>query len=209
MRRAVAAVLMTVLLGGCGEFTMPPRIEMTGVLETPQGTMTRSGVIGVQMSSSSGIFEHSYVYSRVTGEAVPFHLGGKRWLIMTVDKPGGAWAALAPWMNWSDPRVEKLRDGEKIKINSTPMFIYFSNIDDPKSARAVKVGSRDTVLGPGYEIKGVWMQRTDRPLSRGIRKVMPWIDRFEKEYIQGRGSCFFNDPIPCASRNTFDKKDNV
>lgn len=215
MRLKNVALVTAIFVGltGCDVMSSTQRYEMTGVVHTPKGALVRSGVITVMNAHHSSPVTGSYGYSMVRGEAVPFHLGGKRWLIMTVDYPGGAWAALYPWLDAAKPdekrRAEALGEGAKVQIEGLPMFIYFSNIDDPKTARRVLPGRRDTVLGVGYSVRGVWMQKTDRSETKGIRKVMPWIDRFEKESIQGKGMCGIRDLIPCATRNSFDKKGNV
>lgn len=199
------------LVASCSVALSSERYEMTAVVETPQGAIIRSGVWKVRWIGRSSPFPGPSAYSKVYGEAVPIPLGGKRYIIMLVGSMAGSWENMAPWQERSDPRYKAVLNGVRVQVNQNPYFVYFPDIDDMKSARKIKVGDASSVLGNGYIIKGVWMQKTSKPLTSGMSgwiKKIKWVDEIGNHSIQGTVGCKPSSEIPCLRNADLINKEN-
>lgn len=78
------------------------------------------------------------------------------------------------------PRIYR-RTPSKIGIfDNYPIFVTFGDRGDPQSLKRVDPDNLSATFGNGVRLKRITVQLTDDPVTRQIRRYLPWIDRAEK-----------------------------
>ena len=72
------------------------------------------------------------------------------------------------------PKFPRLQGRWELASGELPAFVTFSDLNDPKTARAVGVTEFESVFGPDVHFKGVWIEMTSDPVTRGIEKNLKW-----------------------------------
>jgi hypothetical protein len=58
-----------------------------------------------------------------------------------------------------------------------PHFLRFRDTNDPTTAELIDPDNLAKSFGPGVRLVSVTIEITDEPVTRGIRKVLPWLSR--------------------------------
>ena len=66
-----------------------------------------------------------------------------------------------------------------------PMLVRFRDISDPKSVEEVDPDHVDASFGPGAQIVSASIAVTDDPVTRGIEKLLPWVDAMGGATLDG------------------------
>ena len=77
---------------------------------------------------------------------------------------------------FADRSVQPRRRDPRCPLLALPTTVTFGNVADPKSVALVDPRNLSATFGPGYELKSATIQITDEPVTRGIEKVLPWME---------------------------------
>ena len=199
-KRNIVAVLVS-LLGVsylAYHITFPDytrRFRLTIEVETPDGVKSGSSVIETRFfSSGCWLPEACGMRAQARGEAVFVDLGHSKNLIALLGwGPKGAdqeklyeltRAALAPGrkVNWEDEY--KLKGEGDLPPAYVPTFVIFGDLNDPKTARVVRLDQFEQVLGLSAHFKRAWIETTNDPVTRKIEQILPWLPS-HKGYLAG------------------------
>lgn len=75
-------------------------------------------------------------------------------------------------------RVAAIRELADISPDDYPIFVTFGNPLDPGSVALVDPHRLSMAFGPGVSLKSVVCVPTSEPITTGISKRLPWIDKF-------------------------------
>jgi hypothetical protein len=167
------------------------RYRLTVNIEAEGKLHTGSSVIEVTWSA---FFLPGYHFNpELGGQAVLVDLGSHGVVVATLyngedygPAMDGAWGAI--WIgarafgNGSTdeelPALEKLRGKRDLVPNDLPRFVWFSNPQDPMTARKILVHDFPTVLGPSVRFAGASVEITSDPLVVDIRQKLSWVDLY-------------------------------
>lgn len=77
--------------------------------------------------------------------------------------------------------LPKLRGKRDLALNNLPRFIWFSNPQNPTTARKILVPDFPAVLGPSVRFAGATVEITNNPLVIDIRDKLPWLKALEQK----------------------------
>ena len=78
-------------------------------------------------------------------------------------------------------RLESLRGSRDLTGNEIPTFVTFTNLNDPNSARVVRLEQFEQAFGPDVQFKRAWVEMTTDPVTHGIEQKMPEIAKRLRE----------------------------
>jgi hypothetical protein len=186
---------LLLILGWCSFVTAEDnwlRYRLSVTLMTPRGPRTGSGVLEVHLTTNV-MGDHHREYE---GDAIAIDLPDGRILYALPSWPGEEdYAAGAPLRaimlanphpppRNAEERLETQKEAfERLRrMRATadlpadwPLFIIFTDPNDPRSARRVMPGNIQVVLGAGYAIRRVSAAVTEDGVSRGIEQKLPWV----------------------------------
>jgi len=156
-------------------------------VQTPTGPVVGSTVNEVSFFDDNIIVDGAQIKSSIKGEAVALDLGQGRYLFALLSHSEAlddvAW--LAPKILWERDGVvgwDAIAEANSLAAPLTvpqkhyPMFVTFGDISDPASILEVNSQSIATVLGEGFSIRSVTLQRTSERLTHGnVEAVLPWL----------------------------------
>jgi len=208
-------------------FTYTHRYRLTIEVETPAGVRSSSSVIEVSIQEkATWVPQTGGVLTSVRGEAVFVDLGNGRHVIATLgfgpvgteDKIG--WLAtetLGPTHASAEARTNgKLwreasswRGRADLSPANIPTLVTFSDLNDPKTARVVRLDDFEQMFGEGIRFKrafvemvpmGTWpfnalgwpSALVGEPVTRGIEKRLPWLPH--PRYLSGQFACGPTEP---------------
>jgi hypothetical protein len=202
---AILALLAVIVIGDRIRINRPHhKYLLTVELETPQGIRSASNVVSVTPNRSyggSGSGESSD--PRIKGDAVFVGLGAGRNLValLAVGEPANpvemSYLALRAYRAAGRPvdfRDMKNATGTvPVTGELTPVLISFGNPEDPATARLVKSGDAEQILGKGIRLRaitvatvpnGIWPLDfggwLGEPVTRGIETKLPWLSRSDQ-----------------------------
>jgi hypothetical protein len=76
------------------------------------------------------------------------------------------------------PAVAHLGGKRELDLNNLPRLLWFSNPQDPHTARTILVDDIASVLGPSVRFAGASIEMTSDPLVIDIRQKLPWVDLY-------------------------------
>lgn len=197
-RRGMIRLLLggfSVLLGGCGLLGGNSyRFRMTVEVDTPQGLRTGSSVYEVRARNLVGLTPEMADRQRsLKGEAVAVDLpGGKTLfaLLKTVNSQRDdltlmSMAALDPafrndWVECAQ-RIAwgyGIRSPAEVPQSDYPLLVTFHDTTDPKSVERVEPTSLAATLGPGYALRRITVEVTDKAVTTGIVKRLGWLGEY-------------------------------
>jgi hypothetical protein len=194
-RRGVLGVLAgagAFALSGCGMFGGNRyRFKMTVEVETPQGLKTASGVYSVlAFKTSELITGGTSSDTEFKGEAVAVDLPRGKTLFALLRMANGtssddnigimSMRTLDPRMinTEKDKSVRRIVSGDGIKSPAEvapedyPLLVTFGNTNDPTSVKRVDPADLVGSFGPGVRLKRIVVEKTDEPVTTGIRKKL-------------------------------------
>lgn len=80
-----------------------------------------------------------------------------------------------------------------------PLLVSFRNPADPKSVYALDPDDLKAELGPGYALRGMFLQVTDAHPTRQLKERLPWKKSVRGKHLDGSN---VNAPTTLASRLT-------
>ena len=177
------------------------RYRMTVTVETPEGIRTGSAVREVSVQSQP-CFDACIDVTKVRGEAVVVDLG-KRGILFallrsqaSVDYASNIFFTMFPitdekQKDSKNPRAffdyyDQLKnatadipldqpppDGTTKHRDYLPEFVWFRDMNDPKSVELVKPDNMAASFGEGVKLKDVKIEITSEPVTTGIEKRIP------------------------------------
>lgn len=168
--------------------------KIIATIETPQGLRSGFSVQHVEVdknkySTSSGgslssrVTENTAHSGNIFGEAVVVILPNDKTLFVLLDNTNLIWPnTLYPGpdrlqhKNFEIAQNFKIGQPVPIPLKYYPTFVTFSDLQDPASLERVAPQDLAAILGPGYELKSLTVERTDEPLTTGrLEMLLPWL----------------------------------
>ncbi len=190
------AIVVPLVLAGCGERLPTYRYRMTVIVDTPEGVRTGSSVIEVRTFTSPEFPgpEAGGVITRYYGEAPVVDLGGRGLLFATLQGADryAADTSYGERMNTGnvDERRRKIRrlmempGIENMRPRRYPMLVHFRDIDDPNTVEHVDPENLAASFGPGYRLDGITIEMTnDRP-TESIGSRFSWWDHYRSNRLR-------------------------
>jgi hypothetical protein len=72
-----------------------------------------------------------------------------------------------------------LRGKRQLRFDNLPHFLWFSNAQDPTSAKMLVVDDIPHLFGPTARFAGAFVEITNDPLVIDIREKLPWLNALE------------------------------
>jgi hypothetical protein len=79
------------------------------------------------------------------------------------------------------PDLPKLRGKRVLESNNLPRFLWFSNPQDPTTAKILRVQDVPTVFGPSARFAGASVEITNDPIVIDIRERLPWLKSLDRK----------------------------
>lgn len=207
MRSAVIAIVGTIILAPVCFYlgykllypTYTYRYRLSVEVETPEGLRSGSSVIEVRYEIFPELLTERDHISRIFGEAVFVDLGQGKNLVgllaagpsgEDVDYPGRI-VFPAFNLNGNDPdtprRLPQLRGKRDLDIYHSnpyeaakrflPTFVTFGDLNDLGTARIAPPDMFEDTFGAGFRLHNVSIEMTNDPMTSGIERKMPWLNR--------------------------------
>lgn len=178
------------------------RYRIAVEVDTPAGVRTGSAVREIRWSRLPTLGSESQsINVKQTGEAVAMDLPtGKTLFVLVGEANGTIQAGLFSIVGGKGAMGALLKEADSTRQVYTfpsreilrrhhvayPRFVTFNDPADPLSVVEVDPANPTATLGPGYSIKRVTIQMTDEPVSRGIRKRLPWLGSYPEPSLNPR-----------------------
>lgn len=204
---AASAGLATPLLAGCGALWPSYTFNYKLRLLVSVGGTIREGFSIVQVAlydrGNSRLPEMQRIVAQSWGEAVVLDLGTHGLLFGLLRHPptiagfdgGQPQRVLSKFVNPANtsapdyelPLIPKLVGEFTLTPSVVPTLVRFGDINDPKSAKLVKLDSFAEVYGPGARFERAAISITEEPRTVGVlAKKLPWWSSLEGNLLGGR-----------------------
>jgi hypothetical protein len=186
-----AVVLCVVVLWKIKYPTYAWNQKLTVTVSTPRGEVSGSSVVAVSYTRNffSGGWGGALYHLTLRGDATTVDLGGGQLLFALLayehsQEPHSTGAIPLKFFNenayWATDtfkRVERASGRGTITLPQKlyPRFLRFRDIKDPTTAELVDPDNLEKSFGPGIRLVRVTIKITGEPVTRGIRKVLPWL----------------------------------
>jgi hypothetical protein len=195
---ALAAVALCVVVGWKIRYpTHAWNQKLTVTVSTPRGEVSGSSVVAVSWTENF-FREGAPFHLTLRGDATAVDLGGGQFLFALLayehsQEPHST--GMIPlkllrqklpgqsdddyWAPDTFNRVQAARGRGPIVLPQKlyPRFLRFRDIKDPTTAELVDPDNLAKSFGPGFQLVRVTIEITDEAVTRGIRKVLPWLSR--------------------------------
>jgi hypothetical protein len=74
--------------------------------------------------------------------------------------------------------LKREKPSAPLEGNQRPILVFFNHSSDPASVREVDPDRPWEALGDGYELVDMTISIIDDPVSKGIRKRLPWLSEY-------------------------------
>ncbi len=178
------------------------RYRIAVEVDTPAGVRSGSAVREIRWSRLPTLTSESHsINVKQTGEAVAVDLPAGKTLFVLVGDANetilagffsivGGKGAMGALLKEADSTRQVYtfpsRDVLRRFYLGSPRFVAFNDPSDPLSVIEFDPANPAATLGPGYSIKRVTIQMTDEPVSRGIRKRLPWLSSYPEPSLNPR-----------------------
>ena len=168
--------------------------KLTVTVSTPGGEVSGSSVVAVSWTKNffSGGWGGALFHLTMRGDATTVDLGGGQFLFALLayehsQEPHST--GVIPlkllgdeklyWSTDSFKKVQAARGRGPIALPRKlyPRFLRFRDIKDPTTAELVDPDNLAKSFGPGVRLVRVTIEITDEAVTRGIRKILPWLSR--------------------------------
>jgi hypothetical protein len=190
-------------MSSLGNKTYSWRYKMTVEIETPEGIKTGSAVREVDILRKQlpkeFFDEPYYVFKhKGIGEAVPVDLGHGKivFVLLSTDLYREVWDAFNP-KDYEAASNFPVGSRAELEAGHRPRIVTFADLNDPMSVQLVyasksyAAGGQDRndhfeeLFGKGVKLKSVMIEITDEPVTWGVRKHLPWLDKIKGGYLHG------------------------
>jgi hypothetical protein len=174
--------------------------KLTVTVSTPRGEVSGSSVVAVSWNKAFFRGEGALYRLTLRGDATAVDLGGGQFLFALLayedsQEPQSTGMiplkllrqeipARAPyddnyWETDTFKRVQAARGRGPITLPQKlyPRFLRLRDIKDPTTAELVDPNDLAKSFGPGVRLVRVTIEITDDAVTRGIRKILPWVSR--------------------------------
>jgi hypothetical protein len=175
--------------------------RLTLYVETPEGERIGSNVVQVKTRFYVGLQRalNSYSSVAVRGEATVVDLGSRGLLFIAfrgdTTRGGNDWLPYLQMVEFLFPRQkfrgtsssddypayldELMRRKPKadLPLKELPMLVRFRDTNDPATVERVDPDNLDASFGPGVTLRRTTLEITDDPVSNGIVKQLPWLEK--------------------------------
>jgi hypothetical protein len=183
--------------------------KLTVTVSTPCGEVSGSSVVAVSYTKNffSGGWGGALYHLTLRGDATAVDLGGGQFLFALLayehsqepHSTGMIPLKLLRLPNESDDgywatdrfkRVQAASGRSPITLPQRlyPRFLRFRDIKDPATAELVDPDNLAKSFGPGVRLIRVTIEITDEPVTRGIRKVLPWLSPHAEWFGLSKGN---------------------
>jgi len=196
---AVFLVLSSLGLSGCGTYDWHQK--MTVEVETPEGVKSGSAVTSVSWWKNEFFKDGAAYQTKYKGEAVAVDLGRERFLFALLSYYNNEeyTANLATrvlydtgeraWGDEAFKRAMAAKVPTLVPSKLYPLFVTFSDINDPKTVEQVDPVNFAASFGMGYALKSVTLEIVDEPVTEGkIAGVLRWLGEFPETRLCKPGS---------------------
>lgn len=210
--RKIALSVALAIVGGLAfcKLTYPTytyNYRMTVNVEADGKICSGSSVIEVRLVKQMQLTgEMPRVATEVSGEAVFVDLGGGRNVIALLASGYKAKDSEYPKyivskhfkLSYEDSDLVKfprLQGRWELPSGELPALISFTNLNDPKTARAVGSTEFENVFDPEVHFKGVSIEMTSDPVTRGIEKNLKWWNNPGRPVSEARRAWLAGDTV--------------
>ena len=157
------------------------RYKMTVTVETPEGIKTGYAVREASRYTEPSILpdQGGAFYNITKGEAVVVDLEQRGVLFVLL---GGEWEAKIVFKALATSTKADMQDLEPLmKKWGTPRFVYFKDINDPKTVSGANYRDLERDFGAGVFLKQITTEIVKEPINLGIvDKFLPWLSERSK-----------------------------
>jgi hypothetical protein len=165
--------------------------KLTVTVSTPRGEVSGSSVVAVAWTKNF-FREGALFHLTMQGDATTVDLGGGQFLFALLayeDSQEPHSTGVIPlkllgdeelyWSTDSFKKVQAARGRGPIVLPQKlyPRFLRFRDIKDSTTAELVDPNDLAKSFGPGVRLVRVTIEITDEAVTRGIRKILPWVSR--------------------------------
>jgi hypothetical protein len=166
------------------------RYRLTVNIEVDGKLHSGSSVIEVTWHGGPKIGEGGAYWPRMRGQAALVDLADRGLVVATLiaeDNSNAGWGA--QWIvprafgdkNGGDyKRLPELRGKRELSFDNLPRLLWFSNPQDPTTAKTLLVDNIPSVFGPSVRFAGAFVEITSDPPETDIRQKLPWIKALEE-----------------------------
>jgi hypothetical protein len=217
MKRGCLTVLAVLALGAAGlvtgymyrypvyayRYRLTVNIERDGKLHSGSSVIEIGWQEGIKLGDSGGFSPI------VRGQAPVVDLGDREVVVATLingedygPARDGAWGA-----QWIAPRafgkstngetipdLPKLRGKRDLSPDNLPRFLWFSNLQDPKTARKMLAQDIPAVISPSARFVGAVVEITSDPIVIDIGQKLPWFQSWSDHY-RDRGPMYLSNEL--------------
>ncbi|RXR28273.1 hypothetical protein [Sphingobium fluviale] len=175
---AASALIFTMAsCAGAGGFSNETiRYKMTVTVETPEGIKTGSAVReAIRYTEPSILPDQGGTFYNITkGEAVVVDLGHRGVLFVLI---GGEWEARIVFKALETSNKVNMQDLDPlIKKWGAPRFVYFKDMNDPKTVASASYLNLQRDFGYGVSLKQIEVETVNTPASFGnVERLLPWL----------------------------------
>lgn len=189
------------------------RYRMTAEVETPEGLKTGSSVVEITTKQwpewLRGLAGGHTSNTRSKGEAVFIEMPNEKILfIVSKGEEREYWLPYTfPMQDVSSMSAEKIksqafylsktREGIRyygtlknakgvLPEYSTPLFLYFRDINNPMTVEQIDPKNLEKVFGKGVKLKGITIETTNDPLEWKIESYLKWLPEYDNKLFDGR-----------------------
>ncbi len=195
MRRPKKIILLSALLlvslYGCFKVTFPSytnRFRLTMAFNIDGQTYSGSSVIEVLWAGQLNMGQGPYS-PYIRGQAVFIDLGQRGAIVAVLYLSGGNDRAVGVEsltrrafstrqhpiaIPEGVPELSRLTGRRDLAPDNMPGLIWFSNVEDEKSARVVTVGELPSLFGPTARLDAAFIEITTDPIVIDIDQKLPW-----------------------------------
>ena len=193
-------------------------------VETPKGVVSASSVTRVVKAEKGGVLappEARGVSSKLTGEAVVANLGNGKYLFVLLGngnsiaqkvfskEAGTKTQPFIKWPQWAK-NIASASGAREISGPNRPLFVTFTDINDPKTVKRVSPYNLEASFGAGYSLKSITLEITDEPVTQGVVEDVLgneffklWTTVRQNARKRGRNDPFFKTPAAHIYKNEF------
>lgn len=204
VKRAPLLALSIFALASCSRSLPTFRYRLTVDIDTPVGIRSGSSVVEVKTIDQGSGFpgpEAGGFRFRAMGEAVVIRMPNNTLLFALLrDQTANPtnFATGVPYATYekelpagSEPykvrhaALIQMKGARSVPKDHTPLFVRFTDINDPLTVEEVSPESFVKVYGPGTSLRSVEVEINNQPVRFTIKKLLPWTEQVRGKQLDG------------------------